>query len=197
MRELPPNIPEDDAGPLPQSDQPQSPDAAGSVSGLEHLPETAAHYHRNRRLGGAKRRIIGAKPICRALLILIKMPLSGLCKPASASHLRCIRCSDGCRSRVASGRVVLRCAATSKPLRFPPARHRNLDYLPAFSSYGRFVMSTFMCVLCGWLALNLAIAAAMYFKPLRARRPLKFSARYGSLAFAGHRRSRLRHAFFG
>jgi hypothetical protein len=43
-------------------------------------------------------------------------------------------------------------------------------------------MSIFLSVLYGWLGLNLAIAAAMYFKPLRARGPLKSFGRYGSSA---------------
>jgi hypothetical protein len=52
-------------------------------------------------------------------------------------------------------------------------------------------MSIFLYILCGWLALNLTIAAAMYFKPLRVRMPLKPFGRYGSLAIAGRRRSHL------
>jgi hypothetical protein len=44
-------------------------------------------------------------------------------------------------------------------------------------------MSIFLSVLCIWLALNLAIVAAMHFKPLRARR-FRRLPQYGSLALA-------------
>lgn len=43
-------------------------------------------------------------------------------------------------------------------------------------------MSIFLSVLYGWLGLNLAITAAMYFKPLRARGPRKPLVRYSSSA---------------
>jgi hypothetical protein len=47
-------------------------------------------------------------------------------------------------------------------------------------------MSIFLPVLGVWIALNLAIVAAMHFKPLRTRR--HHSDAQGSLAFARHRR---------
>jgi hypothetical protein len=48
-------------------------------------------------------------------------------------------------------------------------------------------MSILLSVLCVYLALNVAIIAALHFKPLRARRRL---SEYGSLALARHQRSR-------
>jgi hypothetical protein len=50
----------------------------------------------------------------------------------------------------------------------------------------QFVMSILLTVLGIWIALNLAIVAAMHFKPLRPRR--RRSEARGSLAFARHRR---------
>jgi hypothetical protein len=50
-------------------------------------------------------------------------------------------------------------------------------------------MSILLSVLCGWLVLNVAIVAALHFKPLRARR-LRRAPQYGPVAFARDRRSR-------
>ena len=55
-------------------------------------------------------------------------------------------------------------------------------------SQGEFVYDGHIWVLGGWFALNLAIVATLYFKPLRALRYLR-SPEPRPLAFA-HRRSR-------
>jgi hypothetical protein len=51
------------------------------------------------------------------------------------------------------------------------------------------VMSLLLSVICGWLAPNVVIVAALYFKPLRARGFWR-SPQYGLMAFARDRRSR-------
>ncbi len=45
-------------------------------------------------------------------------------------------------------------------------------------------MDMFLTLLCLWFALNFAIVAAMYVKPLRALRLFRLSRHYSSLAFA-------------
>lgn len=52
-----------------------------------------------------------------------------------------------------------------------------------------FVMSLFLSTLGIWIAVNLAIVAALHFKPLRNRR--RRLAGYGSLAYAKPRRRTL------
>jgi hypothetical protein len=51
-------------------------------------------------------------------------------------------------------------------------------------------MSIFLSVLCIWLALNVVIVAALYFKPLRAAGRRRRLREYDALAFARHRRWR-------
>lgn len=70
------------------------------------------------------------------------------------------------------------------PLVSLTSRGRNSIHLPAFL-YWEFVMSILLWLLGGWFALNLAIVATLYFKPLRYLR----SPEPRPLAFA-HRRSR-------
>lgn len=74
------------------------------------------------------------------------------------------------------------------PLVSLTSQGRNSIHLPAFL-YWEFVMSIVLWLLCGWFALNLAIVAVLYFKPLRLLRHLR-SAETRPLAFARHRGSR-------
>jgi len=73
------------------------------------------------------------------------------------------------------------------PLVSLTSKGRNSIHLPAFL-YWEFVMSILLWLLGGWFALNLAIVATLYFKPLRALRYLR-SPEPRPLAFA-RRRSR-------
>ena len=66
---------------------------------------------------------------------------------------------------------------------------RSPNYSPALL-YREFVMSIFLSVLCIWLALNVVIVAALYFKPLRAARRRRRLREYDALAFSRHRRWR-------
>lgn len=74
------------------------------------------------------------------------------------------------------------------PLVSLTSRGRNSIHLPAFL-YWEFVMSIVLWLLGGWFALNLAIVATLYFKPLRFLRLLR-SPEPRPLAFARHRGSR-------
>ena len=74
------------------------------------------------------------------------------------------------------------------PLVSLTSKGRNSIHLPAFL-YWEFVMRTFLWLLGGWFALNLAIVAALHFRPLRFPRLLR-SPEPRSLAFARHRGAR-------
>jgi hypothetical protein len=69
-----------------------------------------------------------------------------------------------------------------------PLRGRNLSCSRGFPC-GRFVMSILLSVFGAWLIFNLAVLAALQFKPLRAR-VFRRSPHYGSMAIVRHRRWR-------
>ena len=71
------------------------------------------------------------------------------------------------------------------PLVSLTSKGRNSIHLPTFL-YWEPVMSIVLWVLGGWFALNLAIVATLYFKPLRALRYFR-SPEPRPLAFARRR----------